>query len=146
MAEYQDVTWSSDDAAVEDSLQQMTANDKYLFDHIMPQKYIAYNFIKTQGLKMACGIVSFNPSSPVQLTKDVMFGSFFTPGSRPVVVASLATPQTFRAFIIIKGFGEGNQRPDSNGFNVVLNADPLKAGATGNWPGLNHVHWIAIGY
>lgn len=143
--QYRDVSWGDDEEITADKLNQMTTNEKYLLERIMPHQYQAYGITKTSGLKIACGIVSVGPYAGRQMSKVIYFGRFFTVGCRPIVLASHATPSQFRTFVSCKGVGANNMRPDHNGFQVVLNADPLTT-TTNYFPTAQHIHWLSIGY
>jgi hypothetical protein len=124
----------------------MVANMRYLKQMSPLVQYTAYGVNKQDGMKIASGIVAFPAHPGRTMTKDISFGSFFTPGIHPSIQATVAAIDQQRTFVAIQGIGAGNLRPMSEqGFRVVLNADPLKDG-TNYFPTVVHVHWLAIGY
>lgn len=145
MTEYRGVQWSDDELITADKLNQMTTNDKYLFEHAMPQMYRAYGLNKTDGLRVAAGIITINSQAWREARSDISFNGFFTQGCRPVVQATVAITDQVRCFCIVKGIGPSNVRPDHTGFTVIVNADPVAE--TKNYFPMNfHVHWLALGY
>lgn len=144
MSDFQPVSWSDDDLITAEKLNQMTDNDKYLKDHAMPQLYKAYDLNKTDGLRVASGIVAHGPATQREVRFDISWAGFFSTGCKPSIQATLAVTDQVRAFITIKGIGSGNLRPE-NGFTVIVNADPL-AETKNYFPTTFHVHWMAIGY
>lgn len=145
MTEYRAVQWSDDELITAEKLNQMTTNDKYLFEHAMPQLYRAYGLNKTDGLRIACGIITVRARAFRETGDDVSFNGFFTQGCRPVVQATIAITDRPRSFIIVKGLGPGNLRPDHTGFTVHVNADPFTP-TNNHFPSNFHVHWMAMGY
>lgn len=151
---FEDVSWSDDEDILADKLNKMATNEKYLMEQTVPHRYQAYGIDVTDGVKVCGGVAVLGPGPGRQLDKDVYFGKFFTPGCRPVVTATLATAAMFRVFITIRGpngYATGSNRPDHNGFNVVLDADPhdipkLESYLTNFFPVQQRVHWIALGY
>lgn len=145
MTEYRSVQWSDDELITAEKLNQMASNDKYLFEHAMPQQYRAYGLVKTDGLKIAGGIITLTAQAHREKRADVSFGGFFTQGCMPVVQATVAITDQVRSFCIVKGIGPSNVRPDHSGFTVIVNADPVAE--TKNYFPMNfHVHWMALGY
>lgn len=147
MTDFRAVSWSDDEDITSAKLNQMSTNDTYLLENIVPMAYDYLGAVKTTGLKIAAGVTAIPPSTSREITQAIYFPSgFFTQNSRPVVTASLATIGPSRVFIVIKGFGGSSARPDNTGFTVVINAAPLDEKTTNFNPVLAHLHWQAIGY
>lgn len=145
MTDFQDVSWSDDEDITDDKLNQMSSNMKYLNERIIPIKYSAYGLNKTDGLKIASGIINFPATTGRQMVKDVSFGTYFDRYCRPSIQATCAVTDQHRTFCTIQGQGVGNLRPGADGFRIVLNADPLTEQKI-YFPSIVHVHWLAIGY
>jgi len=145
LTEYRAVQWSDDEIISAEKLNQMASNDKFLSEHSMPQLYRAYGLNKTDGLRIAGGIITILAQQGREARSEVSFNGFFTQGCRPVIQCTPAILAPTRCMTIIKGIGAGNLRPDHTGFQVMVNAEPL-AVTNNHFPSNFHVHWTAMGY
>lgn len=145
MSQFVSVSWSDDELISAYKLNQMASNEKYLLERSMPQLYAAYGMNKTDGLKIAGGIITIMPLAWREQRADISFGRFFTTGCRPVVNVTAAITDQVRVFTVVKGLGPGNVRPDDTGFTVIVNADPVEA-TQNHFPTPFHIHWMALGY
>lgn len=145
MTEYRAVSWGDDELLTAAKLNQMATNDKFLAEHAMPQLYRAYGLTKTDGLKIATGIVTILAQTAPEASFDVSFNGFFTQGTRPVVQLTAAILEPRRVWTTVKGIGPGDLRPDHTGFQIRVNYSPHVAVAN-HFPGNFHVHWMALGY
>ncbi len=146
MSEFKDVMWGDDDIIDPAKLNDMASNDRFLLERVLPARYTAYGQInKSDGIKIASGIINFAPSASRFMMKDIYYSGYFSEGCRPSIQATCAITDTHRTFCVIQAIGTGILRPDHNGFRVVLHADPLAETKT-YFPTVVHVHWMAIGY
>lgn len=145
MSSFKSVSWTDDDDILTDKLNQMASNEDYLNDHLPDVTYGAYGIVRTDGIKMKAGVVSFTPNTYITQSRGVHFGNFFTVGCKPIITVTLATTSNYRCHITIKSLTSGVLVPDHTGFICYLNNDPLTA-TSNNFPTTNHVHWIALGY
>jgi len=107
--------------------------------------YRAYGLTKTDGLKVATGIITILAQRAPEAVFDVSFNGFFTQGTRPVIQVTPAILEPRRVWATIKGIGAGNMRPDHTGFQICVNYSPHVAVAN-HFPQNFHVHWLAMGY
>lgn len=116
---FQPISWSDNEPIYVDKMNAMANNDQWLFENAPNMYYNVAGVKKTTGIKIMTGFVAI-PITTSYTDRDseatFYFGSFFSQGCQPVVVASLQTyPQTR---IIISTRGIGTFWPDSRGFEV----------------------------
>lgn len=141
---YQPVQWTDGEAADDVKLNQMAANDDYLYQNIIDGKYDAHGVVKDSGLKIWSRVISIPPNHKHVVSADVYFGTYFSAGCRPVIASTLATADRVRSTVSIRAL-DGTRIPDNQGFRVVLyyiNAEGQYL--TFDYP--QHIHIIAIGY
>lgn len=138
---YQPISWSSQEPAFKDKLNQMTNNDQWLFEN-MPKMYYSVNGIKrSTGVKAATGFGVFNASATRYAAGTVSFGDYFSQGCQPVVV--VGEMQTYPQREVIATIrGIGTAFPDHRGFEVYLTA----VGTAKKISSTVYAPWIAIGY
>lgn len=122
----------------------MAANDDYLEGQVFEGRYDAFNVVQDSGLKIWSRVIQVQPNHKHVVEAPVSFGSFFTPGSIPVITATLATSDRIRTTLTIRGL-DGGRKPSSAGFTAVLyyiNSE----GQNLVFNNYQHVHIIAMGY
>jgi hypothetical protein len=138
---YKPVTWG-DEPIFTDKLLQMTNNDQWLFENSAKMFYNGYGIKKTSGVKMMAAILILPASKTLRSSSTFNFGSFFTPGCRPLIVtgtnpigASLPPGITFS----FRGIGE--PMPDYRGFTGYCVWDKPSGGTSPMY-----IHFLAIGW
>lgn len=152
MARYRAVSWQAGESFDEGKLDNMTENDKFLYERLVPVNYTAYGLVRTEGLKILSGVIEMPPKNAQHTEVDVEFPpGYFTVGSRPVVTATFQSMHRRRSMVSIRGRG-GNRNPDHSGFHVTV-AHQLNSGQTlrfdnpdGDPNRIVRVHFIAIGW
>jgi hypothetical protein len=126
----------------QEKLEQLASNQQYLFENISRVKYSAGGITREGGSKMIAGKSAF-PALPTRsyLYLTINFGSYFTAGSRPVVLATLEAKggSMHRAKVVIQGH-LGTGEVNHAGFIAIVTGDTYKSLESG-W-----IHWWAIGY
>jgi len=140
---YKAVSWNEEPVST-DKLNTMTNNDQWLFENTPRMKYHGYNLIKTSGLKILATYVTIPPTTATSAGRNLYFGSFFSAGCQPIVVASPASTNAQRRFFIAVN-GIGKAVPDNNGAQIYL--VPSEANPKNNKIGATvYCHVIAIGW
>lgn len=117
------------------------SNLNYLNESKVTMKYNAYGTVKTDNMKIAAGVIDVNNPNSYRRTRWISVGSFFTPGTRPVVVAQLASTHRKYSTISIARRTGGTPVLDHTGFQShVRHVDRAKLTAP------NYINWIAVGY
>lgn len=140
------VTYRPNDAVDNQGLNQLVHNVNYVYENLTPIRFSAYgNSARTSGLRIACGVVSIGPDeSAMRVTRTVTFGSFFTVGAKPVVVATQATTDRVRSMTTIRGMSGGEIAPSHVGFHVSVSHQLGTTELT--FARIQYVHYIAIGF
>lgn len=143
--DWKNVTWTPDELITDDKLNDMVSRDNWLKSRIVPVEFQS-NVNRSTGLKIISG-VTVMPGRPNENRGNwvtIDFQSKFSPGCRPVVVASLSVADHYDTFMVLNGHaGNGVKVIDHNGFRVrIVSGNPdSPAFATSRY-----VHWIAVGY
>lgn len=144
VSSFKDVNWSANEYLATDKLNTMVSNTRYLFERAPKLYYNSYSLKKDSGIKIACGTATIPPSKAKQYAKTINFGSFFTTGSKPVVVTSITSPYNRRLCISHYGIQGTGYVPDHRGFVAIV-----AVATTEKSHYLNkqiYVNWIAMGY
>lgn len=140
---YNPVSWNGE-AISREKLSQMANNDQWFFENMTRARYSVAGLTRDTGLRMIMGKTPFPPG--VNQARDwvdvkIEFGSYFTVGCKPIIVALVETTGTWlRKYPSLRGL---NGEIDHTGFiaHVVSHesfADYINAAG---W-----VHWQAWGY
>jgi hypothetical protein len=141
---FKDVTWGANEYLSTDKLNTMVSNTRYLFERAPKLYYNSYGVKKDTGIKIACGTATIAPGKGHSYRKTILFGSFFTAGSKPVIVTSVTSPFNRRMILSHYGIQGTGYVPDHRGFIVWANtATTEKAHYLAKQI---YVNWIAMGY
>lgn len=142
--DWKNVSWSPDELITDEKLNDMVARDNWLKSRVFPVEFQS-NVNRTSGMRMLCG-VTVMPGQPGENRGNwvtVRFAPKFTPGCRPVVVASLAVADHYDTFMVLNGVeGNGVKVIDHLGFRVRI----VSGGTDKSFDTARNVHWIAVGY
>lgn len=140
---YKAVNWQDDEPVFTNKLNVMTQNDQWLFENTPRMLYTGFNQRRTEGMKIASGILLCNPNPYGVQQHVVYFGSFFSEACTPVVVTGLMHQGEVRITFGVKGIGQ--TYVDHRGFEILGGAINHNA----NWKAMTKqfwVTWIAVGY
>lgn len=136
---YVPVTWG-DEPIFTDKLNQMGNNEQWLFENTPRMYYNAFNTKKPNGVKIMAGMLVLAPSATTMSQGDYYFGSFFSSGSFPIVVATVNVLDGQRGQIVsIQGIGV--KSPDHRGFHAWINNKNYT-----NITAQAYIHFIAVGW
>lgn len=139
---FKSVTWTDEPVATQ-KLNAMANNDQWLFEN-MPRMYFNSHGIKrTAGVKVLAGTAYIRPSTAEHTGTTVYFGSYFSAGCRPVVVAGLNAYPQGRLHVVVRGIG--TLFPDNRGFEVRVYANEVNSKANRINAGVE-IPYIAIGW
>lgn len=148
---YKNVTWPIGAPVVTDTLNDMANNDQWLFENMPRIQYSAHGIKRNSGIKILAGVTRYPGNETVAegSAVDISFGSFFTPGCNPVVVATIsASSSPHKKYVTTSALGaHAVETIDHRGFSAYVSAMPW-SGRVGFVPLGNSglVHYIAIGY
>jgi hypothetical protein len=135
--------FANNDGADQSRLNAMISNLNFLNDSKVRVNYNAYGVQRSDGMKIACGTADADSPNTMFRLRWVAAGNFFTPGTRPVCVVTLATLRVRRSTIAIAQRTGESIIPDHTGFQAYARF----IFETGNPPyGPNFIHWIMMGY
>lgn len=140
---YKPTSWGENEPAWASKLNDMTANDQWLFENSPRMLYTAYSMRRTEGIKIASGILYCLPSPSGIQQHRVEFGPFFSEGCKPVVVTGLMHNGEVRMTFGVANLN-GGPYVDHRGFSLLggaIHHEKSKAFTKGFW-----IPWIAIGY
>lgn len=141
---YKDINWSANEYLATDKLNTMASNSRYLFERAPKLYYNSYSVKKDTGIKIACGTATIAPGKSHYYKKTIYFGSFFTAGSKPVVITSVTSPYNRRMILSQYGIQGEGYVPDYRGFVAVAATATLEK--SHYLAKQIYVNWIAMGY
>lgn len=139
---YKAVSWQDNEPLFTSKLNQMANNDQWLYENTPRMLYTPYNQRRTEGLKIASGILLCNPAPSGIQQHVVYFGSFFSQACTPVVVTGLMHQGEVRMTFGVKGIGQ--TYVDHRGFELLGGA--IHHGTTKAFTKQFWVPWIAMGF
>lgn len=144
---YKNITWTVGSDMNIDRLNIMANNDQWLFENMPKAVYNSAGVKRAAGIKIMAGTTPYPVSITDWVSIDVSFGSFFSAGSTPVVVATVSTGHSNRKFVTLQGLN-GYEQIDHRGFKaIVSNYEWLfDGGIDRKITRLGLVNWIAMGY
>jgi hypothetical protein len=135
--------FTDNDPADKERLNNIVTNMNYLDQSKVKVRYSAYGVSRTEGLKIACGAIDADNPNGLFRNRWVGTGNFFTPGTRPVAVVTLASLRARRSTTSVAQRTGQSPILDHTGFQCY--ARYIKD--TGNPPyGPNFINWIMMGY
>lgn len=142
---YKDLTWGANEQLETAKLNDMAANTRYLFERAPKLLFTAYGAKKDVGLKIMSGVATITATKSNARYINVPFGSFFTVGSKPVVVTGVHSPVQSGLIATFSGLSGVGYVPDHRGFQARVVARELSA--KNNYIIKNgYLNWIAMGY
>ena len=142
---FKSLLWGRGESVTSEKLNQMVNNSQYLFEQMPKTYYNTYGIKKTSGLKILAGIISIAPSNALWTSGRVEFGSYFTPGCKPVVVTGhQPTAAKWRYHTIVKGIG--TYYPDHRGIELHVGADYYGTSTKNVVMERQYVHYIVLGW
>lgn len=145
---YVPVNWNGE-ALTTDKLNQMCNNDQYLYDR-SPRIRFSINGagVRDTSIKMISGKTPYAPTAEGIDNEwlPIYFGSFFTAGCNPVVVAN-AEPSGFRRRVGLTVAGLNNSTTiDSMGFQAIVWDAEVNQVLGSYIDASGWIHWTATGY
>lgn len=134
--------YSDNDAFDLTDLNTFISNLNYLNESRVSMKFNAYGLNETTGIKIAAGTTASSNRNQSSDTRWITVGTFFTPGTFPVINASLATLTSRWSWISVANRSRSTVIPDHTGFSVFLghpNIDDHKR------VGPDYINWVMIG-
>ncbi len=139
---YKPLSWQDNEPLFTKKLNQMANNDQYLYENTPRMLYTAYNQRRTEGMKIATGILYCLPNPSGVQQHKVYFGSFFSEACTPVVVTGLNHQGEVRMTFGTKGLN--GTYIDHQGFELLggaIHHGTAKAFTKPFW-----IPWIAVGF
>lgn len=119
---FRDITWGPNENISSARLNEMANNARFLFDNMPRGYYRAYGVERKTGIKIAAGVAYVTPNKKRDKHQNVPFGSFFSAGSKPVVVTGLYISNQSRIHHGVKNMN-GRTVPDHHGFRLTVSCD-----------------------
>jgi hypothetical protein len=144
VSSFKDVNWGPNEYLATDKLNTMVSNTRYLFERAPKLYYNSYSIKKNTGIKIACGTATIAPGKVNLYRKTINFGSFFTVGSKPVIVTGVTSPYNRRMITSIYGIQGEGYVPDHRGFVACANTSTTEK--SHYLKKQIYFNWIAMGY
>lgn len=140
---YKAVSWGDEYLSTE-KLNQMTSNDQWLYENMPKMNFNTYGVKKTTGVKVMAAICIVPASTASSSSATFNFGTFFSPGCKPVITTGVQITQNtrWRNHAVIAGLS--SYTPDHRGMKISLLANELSAAY--NSIRTTYVHFIAVGW
>jgi hypothetical protein len=132
--------FTDNDAADLERLNGIVSNLNFLNDSKLTMRYDAYGTVRTDNMKIAAGTIDVTTNGSSR-TRQIFIPSFFTPNTRPVVTASIASVTRRRSFISIANLNATSVSLTFDGFTChveTASGEPLTGGQI--------VNWLAVGF
>ena len=141
---YKPVSWGTE-PITQDKLNTMASNEQWLFENTPRVLYNVDSLKRTSGVKIlsGMGLVKTNGSSSFGAS-NILFGTFFSSGCKPIVVATACTAKQGRISLVTRGI-DHQARPDYRGFQVLLSTAELTR-AHNKLLSNVYIPYIAIGW
>lgn len=141
---YKPVTWGEEPTSTP-KLNQMANNTQWVYENMPTMLFNAYGIKKTSGVKILAGIAIVPANGAQWSSVNVSFGTFFTPGCKPVVTTGRQiTSGKPRFHTTMRGFSEYNI--DHRGVILSCGADYYGTTVKNVCDVTNALHYIAIGW
>lgn len=142
--EYAPISFNADEPITDDKMNQLSSNVQWIYENTPRVFYNAHGLKKTGGTKILAGMALAPATRTTLSTVTVYFGTFFSQGCKPIVVA---TPNTLtvrtRLQTVVSGIGTGY--PDHRGAEIKITTDEY-ASASNLHAVVLPVNWIAVGW
>lgn len=96
-------------------LNDMVANDDWLFQNMVTAYYDVNGLIRDSGLEIRAGYVKAISTEAVSFFVSYYYGKPFLPGARPVIVSTPVSGNAMNYIITIRGL-DNRAIPDHRGF------------------------------
>jgi len=127
-----------------DKLNQVANNMQWLYENTPRISYKAFGVNKSVGAKILAGSGLVPATKSTLSYATVYFGSFFSQGCQPMVVASpIQNTGRTRFEVVVRGIGRN--QPDHRGCQIGVTTDEYNS-TLNNHPVQLVVNWIAIGW
>lgn len=113
---YKDIHWGIEKISKE-KLNDMTANDRWLYEHMIKGYYDVNGISRETGLEIRVGYVKALVTEVGAVFVDHYFPKPFLPGVKPVIIGSLSSGSAFKVMTGTRGL-DGRAIPDHRGFSV----------------------------
>jgi hypothetical protein len=144
---YKPISFSPNEFLTRAKLNAMTNNDQWLFENTIRGSYSAHNIRRSAGIKIAAGVATFAPTTTGGRWVPIYFGSFFSVGCRPVVVATPTGNGSGRLLCAVTSLNaNASAFADHVGFAMWMTPD---AGVTASLARIYRTvygSWIAVGW
>ena len=134
--------FTDNDVADLERMNAMVSNLNHLEQSRITMRYNAYGVVQTDQIKIAVGVTDVNNPNGSQRTRWIGVDGFFTPGTRPVGVASFATTTARRSTVSIARRLNNAPTLDHTGLSVHIRY----INETVKLTGPNFINWMLIGY
>lgn len=125
-------------------LNDMVDNMDYLYEKMLTGYYDINGLTRDSGLTIRIGHVKVPQTENTANDVVHFFSRPFMPGTRPVVLISLASEYFNRIFIAMRGL-DGRATADHRGFVATFSQDRTPGGPT-EYSGEQFLQYVAFGY
>lgn len=124
-------------------MNQLSHNQQFIFEQMPRANYRGFGVHRSEGIKLAAGLIAIGASKKPYASNDVRFGNFFAPRCNPIVTTGIVASHQHRIFCTIQGLG--TLHPDNRGFRARVTIDAAtkkNRKIARNF----YVSWQALGY
>lgn len=134
--------FTDNDVADLERMNAIVSNLNHLEQSRIAMRYNAYGIVQTDQIKIAVGVTDANNPNGYSRSRWISVSGFFTPGTRPVGVASHATTTQRRSTVSIARRTNDSSTLDHTGLSVYIRYINNEVKLTGP----NFINWMLIGY
>lgn len=139
---YKRLGWGPGEFIATSKLNDMIGNSDWLFQNSVTAYYDALGITRDSGLTIRTGYIKSIKTEDQGVFIGCYYARPFLPGSRPVVLTSIASDSFIGIYHGVKGF-DGRSVPDHRGFNLNL-AQVRDPGGPSKFTGTQYIAYLAI--
>ena len=117
LASFRVVSWQPHELTSLDKFNQLSENDKYLFENTAHMTYYSLGRVRTTtSLKLVAGVVSMAPAKTQSGSVNVSYAGEFNSNTSPIVTTGLVVTNANDHFSLLTIRGLGTSLPSDSGF------------------------------
>jgi len=116
---FKHIGWGPGEYVSTQKLNDMAANDDWLFQNALTGYYDVLGVVRDSGLSIRTGYIKALKTENMGVFIGSYYSRPFIPGVRPVVLTGMACDNYFGMLHATKGL-DGRAIPDHRGFNLML--------------------------
>lgn len=141
---YKRLNWGDHEPLFSDKLNNMVANDDWLYQNMLTGYYNVLGITRDSGLSARVGYVKGINTPNLSFFASHYYSKPFIPGTRPIVVTGVLSAASMRIMTGVKGLDQ-RAIPDHRGFLVHFSQAVEAGGVQNKFDGEFYAGYVSIG-